>query len=108
MHFTTYIIQKLADLMFCGLWYDKTEAQTPPLNDVDIVPKHHIRAHSSKKIFLGGKIVLLTLFFMKYLSVEISLIKCEVQIRISFQDLSIQALIIQDIHVHALVQSVLC
>ena len=31
MHFTTYIIQKLADQMFCGLWYDKTETRTPPL-----------------------------------------------------------------------------
>ena len=69
-----------------------------------IVPKHHIRAHSSKKIFLGerggGEIVLFTFFFMKYLSGEINLINCEVQIRISFQDL--------DIHVHAVVQSVLC
>ena len=66
---------------------------------MDIVPKHHIRAHSPKKIFLGGggggggnRII--DFFFMKYLSVEINLIKCEVQIRISFQDLSIQALII--------------
>ena len=48
------------------------------------------RAHSSKKKVGGGEIVLL----MKYLSVEINLINCEVQIRISFQDLSIQALII--------------
>ena len=47
-------------------------------------------------------------FFVKYLSVEIDLIKCEVQIRISFQDLSIQALITQNIHVHAVVQSALC
>ena len=58
------------------------------------------RAHSSKEKVGGGgggggEIVLLTLFFfMKYLSVEINLINCEVQIRISFQDLSIQALII--------------
>ena len=61
MHFATYIIQKLADQMFGGLWYDKTELRLE--TDMDIVPKHLIRAHSSKKIFLGGKIVLLTLFF---------------------------------------------
>ena len=54
------------------------------------------RAHSSKKKVGGGgnRIIDSFFFFMKYLSVEINLINCEVQIRISFQDLSIQALII--------------
>ena len=55
------------------------------------------RAHSSKKKVGGGggkSYYWLFFFFMKYLSVEINLLNCEVQIRISFQDLSIQALII--------------
>ena len=55
-----------------------------PASDVDI-------AHSPKKIFHGEKIVLLTHFFFHEISVSRDhLIRCEVQIRISFQDLSVQ------------------
>ena len=105
MHFTTYIIRKLADRI---LWWSliMQDRSSSPASDVDSVPKYHIRAYSPKKIFQEKNCIIDTFFQRHYLSVEINHMKCAVQILIGFQDLSYQALIIQDIQVHVVVQSV--